>query len=359
VLRPLALFAASRLAIAVALAAGAVLSPDYRFGDLFLRWDGAWYVEAARSGYPHTLPVGPHGGRGQSTVAFFPLFPLVIRSLARVTGMPLEASALVVTLGFGALATILVWLLVRRVAGSEVADRATALFCFFPGSFVLSMAYSEPLMLALAAGCLLALLSERWVIAGVAAGLATATRPNAIALVACCLWEGTRRVRRGEWRALAAPVLAPTGMLAFFGFLWVRTGRADAWFRTQGDAWEQKFDYGRRTLRDVGRMLQHPLADINVLIAVVCVVFLVVTGALLLRAQLPSVLLVYTAVIVFLAYTSEVTGSRPRFLLVAFPLLIPIAQKSRGVAFSVVLGSSAVLLAALAMLSTGGLAATP
>ena len=343
---------------AVALAVAAVLTPDYRFGELFFRWDGGWYLDVARNGYPHVLPVGPDGQAVASNIAFFPLYPLAIRGVSQATGMPLQAAALVVATTCGAATAVLLWLLVRRLSGIEVADRATALFCFFPGSFVLSMTYTEPMMTALATGCLLALLTRRWVTAGVTAGLATAARPNAVALVAACLWEAGRAVRRGEWRSLAAPALAPIGVIAFFGFLGFRTGHADAWLLTE-QAWHERIDYGRSTVRDIGRVLRHPLADVNLLIGAVCVVFLVVTGVLLLRSKLPSVLVVYTAVIVFLAFTREVTASRPRFLLVAFPLLIPVAQKTRGVAFSVVLGSSAVLLAALAMLSTGSLAATP
>ncbi|MGH8897453.1 MAG: hypothetical protein ACRDZ4_10615 [Egibacteraceae bacterium] len=43
---------------------------------------------------------------------------------------------------------------------------------------------AESLTLTLAIGCLLALLSRRWVGAGVAGPLATACRPNAVALCA-------------------------------------------------------------------------------------------------------------------------------------------------------------------------------
>src|SRR5438128_829027 len=83
------------------------------------------------------------------------------------------------------------------------AGRPVALFCFFPGAMVLSLAYSEALMLALAIGCLLALLKERWVTAGVLGAFATATRPNAVALVAACAWAaGTAIWRRRQWRAL-------------------------------------------------------------------------------------------------------------------------------------------------------------
>ena len=77
----------------------------------------------------------------------------------------------------------LVGLLARRVFSASVAARAMVLFAVFPGSFVLSFAYSEAPFIVFAASCLLLLLDEQWLLAGLAAALATATRPNGVAIV--------------------------------------------------------------------------------------------------------------------------------------------------------------------------------
>src|SRR5205807_7473706 len=96
---------------------------------------------------------------------------------------------------------------------------------FFPGSIVLTPFYTEGLLIALVLGCLLALLHDRWWTAGVLAALATATRPNAVVIVACCACAAAVAIRRRrDWRPLVAPLLAPTGLLAYFSFLWLRTG---------------------------------------------------------------------------------------------------------------------------------------
>ena len=118
-------------------------------------------------------------------------------------------------------------------------------------------------------------------------------------------------------------------------------------------------DFGRSTVSDVWRVAQHPIADLNKLIAVASLAFLVVSGVLLLCSKLPAVLTVYTAVVVFMAFASEVGGSRPRFLLTAFPLIVAVAVRIRGLLFTVVLASSALLLAALTILSVASLKATP
>src|SRR5918997_3741746 len=121
------------------------------------------------------------------------------------------------------------------------------------------MVFSESLMLMLAFLTLLALLSRRWISAGVASALATASRPNAVALCACCLWEAVRAIREDrEWKALIAPLLAPVGFLGFMLFLKVRTGEM-AWFRVEREGWGERFDFGIQTFKEVWMTARDPL----------------------------------------------------------------------------------------------------
>lgn len=352
--RPLGLFLASRVATLAAIATAARLSPGYDFRGSLTTWDGGWYLSIASDGYPATVT-----GDGQSPIAFFPLFPVAIRHLTGLTGLSPLRAALMLNLVAGCLAAAVIWRLVAELTDRDVADRATALFCFFPGSYVMSMIYSEPLMLALSAGCLLTLVRQRWMVAGLLAALATAVRPNAVALVLACAWAAIGAWRTQRWRSLPAPLLAPLGLLAYFAFLWRRTGEAGIWFRVQQGGWEQKFDFGATTLRHAGDVLGSPFQDINKLVGVLSLAFVLVAGTLLLRSRLPSLLTVYTAVLVALAFLSEVTGSRPRFLLTAFPLIVAVAKHTRGVTFAMTLGVSASLLVAAAMLSTSSIILTP
>ncbi|MDQ3973399.1 MAG: hypothetical protein M3276_03540, partial [Actinomycetota bacterium] len=229
--RPLAAFLASRVVVlAAVLAAGA--GPGLT-GVLraLASWDGAWYLSVAVFGYPDAV-VEP-SGRVAGNLAFFPLYPLTIRAVAVVTGLSVLPAAILVANVLGAIAAVLLRMLVRRVADDATADRSCVLFCLFPGSVVLSMAYAESLMLVLALGCLLALRVRRWVVGGAAGALATLSRPNALAVAAACLWEAAVVLRRqgggsadgdraSTWRTLAAPLLAPAGFLGFMGFLWAR-----------------------------------------------------------------------------------------------------------------------------------------
>jgi hypothetical protein len=200
------------------------------------------------------------------------------------------------------------------------------LAALFPGSFVLSFTYSEPTMLVLAALALLALLRKHWVTAGLLAALATAARPNALALVAAAAVAAFLAIRRDrDWRSLAAPLLAPLGFVAYMVYLSARTGEPKVWFRVQQQAWNEGASYGWTALRRVGEFFVHPFSSAVNGITVVCVIALVVMLAALWRARLPAPLTAYTLVVVGLMLLPATVTARPRFLITAFPLLIAVA----------------------------------
>ena len=356
--RPTGIFIGSRIATLLAAAVAADLHPTLGLGGVLTRsWDSNWYLALAQHGYPAAVPEDA-GLAVQSTLGFFPLYPLAVRAL-HTLGLPYGAAALAVSAAAGLVAAILLWLLVRHLSGPTVADRAVALFCFFPGALVLSLPYSEGLMLALSIGCLLALLQQRWVVAGLLAGFATATRPNAAALVVACAWAAAMAVwRRREWRALAAPALAPLGLIAFLAYLGRRTGEVDAYLRTQREGWDQTLEPAS-VFETISDFLQRPFADTNITVMVLGTAFLVVTLVLLVRARPPDVVLVYTVAVMGMALLTPTMGPRPRFLLTAFPLVIVLADRLKPAAFSIVLASSATLLGAFTVMTMTSLLATP
>lgn len=375
--RPLGIWTVARLATLVVFAASAQMAASY--GDLLGRrpwpdvsgsgsltmkllasWDGAWYLRIARDGYSDVT------GDGQA-LAFFPGYPLAVRLVARATGIGFPLAGLAVSLAAGALTAVLFWELSRRLGGRRFADRALTLFAFFPGSFVFSMTYSEPVMLAAALGCLLLLLDRRWVAAGLCGAVATATRPNAVVLVACCAWAAGAAIRTGaggaggdggkgrrEWRAVAAPLLCATGVTAYHAWLWDRTGDPRAWFTVQENLWGERFDLARTAGRaegTVGQWLSGQPQQLNDLLPTLGVVFAVVALVFMWRWRPPAVLWIYTAGILVLAVTAWNLGPRPRFLMTAFPLVQALAWRLRGSSMTIAVGVSALLLATLAFLS--------
>jgi len=339
-------FAASRLMTFV-VALGVAAVSDRPVTEVLARWDGGWYLAVAQRGYPEAVLHGS-GAQAQSTLGFFPGYALLIHAGSSLTGLPPTLVGVVVSTLAGAVTSAALWLLAQRIVDAKTASRTVVLFCFFPSAFVLSMVYAEAVFLLLAAICLLALLLERWAIAGVAAGLAGLIRPNALVLTLCCGWAAAQAIRRQRsWRPTIAPLLAPTGTLAFFGYLRVRTGDWLAYVHTQKRGWDQGFDFGVSNLRTLRAVMASRQLGFYVLMLGACMIALVVALYLLVRWRLPTPILVYVVGIVGLALLSSNTTSVPRFLLTAFPVLIPIARGLSDEAYPTVVAASATLMTTL------------
>ena len=322
-------------------------------------WDGGWYVLAAKQGWPHHV-LTVQGGGGQDTLAFFPGFPTVIRAVHFL--LPLswmragEVAAFLTELAMVAG----IWLLARDVWGPKVADRGAVAMCFFPGAFVLAMMYSEPLTIACAAFCLLALRRRLWVTAGVLAAVAGATRVIGLALVAVCAWEAALAIRRNrEWRSLAAFVISPLGFVGWFAYLWASTGDRTAWFDTEKNGWAQHTtiaaipDLVRSVLHTHPVQVGEVLALAGTMLAVLLLIVLIVGRA-------PSSFVVYSVVVLLISATSvNPSGIRFRFVWTAFPLVLVAARYLREAAFSVAVSFSSVVMGVILVVTLMGPALIP
>ena len=216
-----------------------------------------------------------------------------------------------------------------------------------PIGILLSMAYTEALFTALAAWALYGLLKGRWLLAGLLSSLAGLARPSGVALVAA-VWVCAAVAlseRRDPWpRVLAGAALAPVGWLAYMAWL----GGPAAYLRVQGD-WGNGFDGGWAYARYIGGQLSGPgfLAGLGLLVFV----------GLVLRAywccvrrRLPLALLVYTGVLVALSLGAQAYfNSKPRLLLPAFPLFLPLAVYLAGLRTA----RTAAVLAVAGLVSAG------
>jgi hypothetical protein len=335
----LATYLGARALAAVAIVAGHLREPERSWAKLVSPWDGGNYLSVMTDGYAASLP-GIDPVDGPPTAAFFPLFPLLVRGGAEVTGAPLVWTGIALNHLLGGLAASLGFLLARRYLPTPAAVRAGILFAVLPGAGVISLLYAEALLLALAAGSLLALSSRRWMLAGLLGMLATATRPTGVALVFAAGAFSILAIReRQEWRSLWAPALAPFGAVAYFGYLWWHTGHVFAWFELERLHWHQELDFGwgfTRPLGDPDLMLrpERPAMLLGfVLIGLAA--WLVWKRGL----RLPTGLAVFTLAALAQMLLFSAVGPRPRLLLLAFPLTWLFAHWLTGrrfVAFAVV-----------------------
>ena len=316
-------------------------------------WDSGWYVRAAQHGWPHVVP------KGQSTLAFFPSLPLLIRLTHAVLGFNWNTSGNLAMFATEIPMAVCVWLLARQLWDEPTADRATILLCFAPGAYVFSLIYTEPLFIAAAALCLYGLRRRQWLLAGAAASVAGATRVDGAVLILCCAWEAGWAIwQRRDWWSLSSVLLAPTGIAAWFSYVWATTGSATAWLSVERKGW------GIRTSisafgQIVHRVDLHGRSDLNGIVTIASTA--VALGLLLLLAQsrAPAILLIFSVVVVGLPFFSTPEGIHPRYVMNAFPLLLVVAYRVKGELFGLVVGLSAMIMAALLVVTVSSLALVP
>ncbi|MEU2380269.1 glycosyltransferase family 39 protein [Streptomyces misionensis] len=343
---------------------------------LTARWDSLWYTRVAELGYGYRVRL-PNGDV-HSDLAFFPLLPWLERGLHAVTPLSYAHAGLVVSLVASLAAAAGIYAVAEHVYGRRVGVCAVLLWAVLPVAVVQSMAYSESLFTALAAWALYALLTGRWVSAGLLAVLAGLTRPVGGAVVAA-VWtaaaisfvrersaartDGVRRTAHAPsgtagastrvpfsftLRRLLGVLIAPLGAAGYV--LWVgrRTGGGPFGYLDVQAGWRNGFDGGyafARFVADKFTSFPSALAGAGLIAGVALLLWLYVSGV---RRGQPVELLVYTGIVLALALcASSYFGSKPRLLLPAFPVLLPLAEALARLRTS----RSALVTAALAIVS--------
>lgn len=295
--------------------------------DVLTSWDGKWYMDIVRSGYPRHVPDNVTYHINEARAAFFPLFPLLGRAADMVLPFGDVVAVLILNHVLGLIAVVLIGVLAERMFGARVGRTAAVLAAVFPGSFVFSFAYSEALMIALAAATLLMLHEREWVAAGVLAALTTAARPNGVAIVVACAVAAALAIReRKEWRALIAPALAPLGFLAFQLYVGVHADEPAVWFRVQREAWGEGVSFGWTAVKNTAEAIIHPATSPTDTITAISVAATVLLVWLAWRARLSWPIYAYSWTVLALMLTPATVTARPRFLFTAFPLLIGAAK---------------------------------
>ncbi len=332
---------------------GAYRTKQPRFGggehwwDVLGTWDGWWYLQVAEKGYdPQPLQQLAPGGVftvEQDSVAFFPLYPALIRLVSEVTGLGLFGSGILVSVVASFFAAAGIYAVISLVAGVRAGTVAAGLWAVAPGAGVEWAVYSESVFVAIAAWCCYCVMKRRWELAGVLAFLAGLNRPTSAVLIGAvglaALVTLARRDSRRE-HGWAGPVYAimtaPIGLLVYVAWAGIQMGDLTAYFTLQREGWAHFFDFGAHTLdvlanTAVGEREYLFAFVVPDLIGVQLVLALPFLVTLMLRKRPPLVLTAYTlATIVTVLGTQQMFANTSRYLLPAFPLLLaPAAAMSR------------------------------
>jgi hypothetical protein len=144
--------------------------------DAWFQGDSGWYYWIAEEGYSYTP------GQ-QSPIAFFPVYPLLVRGVGALLGGDFSTAAGLVTLVCAAGVVVLFADWLRTRTEPRTALVAVALLLVYPYSlFLYGSGYGEAVFLLSALGSFALLERRHYVLAGMVGVLATAGRPIGIAV---------------------------------------------------------------------------------------------------------------------------------------------------------------------------------
>jgi hypothetical protein len=293
--------------------------------------DSLWIINIARDGYEKE----PFNTTTQHTWAFFPLYPLLLRWCAKLTGeFPLTGIALSNCFLFCAL--LLVYKTARAFGcDPSTADRTVFYLAFFPVSYFFSLTQTESLFLLLTVASLYAAKRERWWLAGICGALASATRLAGVFLLAplgVLYWQAYKTSAGREKRFtqsiranVAALLLVPLGLFAFMFYLKSITGDAFAfahiqvaWGHSAGFFWRPLLTYLRDPLQ-VSAGWDFRLLNFGAAVtALVCCV------VLMKRREWALGLYSLVSIVVPMSY-QPLLQSLARYVMVIFPVFIVLA----------------------------------
>ncbi|MFE9775147.1 hypothetical protein ACFYOV_26430 [Streptomyces sp. NPDC005931] len=343
--------------------AGDFRDKHLRFGggehpwDVLGSWDGWWYQQIVLNGYDPALEPVP-GATGMITLkgnsaAFFPLYPALMRLVCDVTGLGPYGAGMTVSVVCSFVAALGIYAVTAHLGGRRAGLIAAGLWAVWPGSGAEWAVYSESVYTALAAWACYAVMTRRWLTAGVLTFTAGLARPTAVTLVAAIAVAGLLAVLRREEklrRPLFAVAVAPLGAVGYLAWVGYRMGDWGGYNKLQDKAWAHKFDWGRHSLDvltsvPVGHFDYHFAMPVEDVIGVGVVLLVPVLTVVLAQLRPPAVLVVYTVLSYLMVMgTQQYFGNVSRYLLPLFPLFVPVAlglRRLRLPALITVLGTAA------------------
>ncbi len=313
---------------AVTAVPGRVSSIHHPVVNMWSRWDGGWYHDVAARGYKFTT-------QKKTNVAFFPVYPMLLRAAHAVIGSKKDIWWLVcgsVVANLSLLGCLIYLFLLARLEFDEATARRAVLYLLiFPTTLFLSAIYSESTFLLFVIGSFYHARKREWWWAGALGMVATLCRPPGFILCVGLLVEYLLQCefnwRKLRWNvlALALPPLALGGYLAYLHF-WA--GSAAAVVDAQG-TWGMGMQPPWRTIAAYFVVGGHRVGNYIDLAFAFAFLGLVIAIARWLRASYAAYSIVY---LIFITMWGSLE-SVPRYVLGIFPAILLLAHFGRHEAF--------------------------
>lgn len=304
------------------------------------RWDTVWYSDIVDKGYSFDPSE-------KSSVAFFPLYPLLISIIKPVIGNTVAAGLLISNLAF-----LFSLILLYRLTEAKFENRATAArtifyIASFPTAFFFAAGYTESLFLLLSLGAAYAAHQRGWGWAAVCGALCAATRSFGVLIWLLIIlewlashgwtlgtirqpgsWQKLRDAVRTDFRTLFIICLIPVGLLVYMIYLGVKFGDPIAFWTTQAAWGFTNIGPVAVIIRDIGRVTRGELPYFTYLniLAFLAVIWICVS----IGRRLGAGYALYALLSVLLPMFSR-TESMIRYILVVFPVFMMAGRWGRNI----------------------------
>lgn len=298
-----------------------------KFGRLFIipKTDFLGNIPWANFDGVHYLSIAQHGYY-QYEQAFFPFFPLLIKFIALAFKNDYLISALLISHVSFFIGLIILYRLTKL-------KWVVVCLLLFPTSFFFASVYTESLFLFLVLGYFYAVKKRKFLVAGVLAALASATRVIGIFLFPILLWKLTKEKKK-TLSGILGVLLSPLGLVSYMFYLWKEYNDPLMFFHVQS------FFGANRSSNEIIFLPQVIYRYLKIFISVsfsfeylialfeflsfVLVVFLLLRS----RKKTPFSYQIFAWFSVILPTLTGTFSSLPRYVLVIFPVFMAISEKS-------------------------------
>lgn len=282
------------------------------FSDL-ANWDGRHFLDIARYSYGENVQY-----------AFFPLYPIFINTISRITGLNFLWSGLLINLisTFGVIYIFLKLLLDLKFKNPV---KILIYFLIFPTSFYLICTYSESLFLFFSLVTFFFAGRKKFLWASVFASLSVATRIAGVAVIAGLLVE-ILLSKTALREKIMVIVISSLGLLSYCLFLFFQTGNP-LYFMISELSWERHITIPGFNILTIIQYIAYfgvrpeSFTLFSDLLFTVFGIGMVIRSVKILK---PS-LFVYALTSILLPLTTSLLLSLPRFLIVIFPIFMAVS----------------------------------
>lgn len=226
----------------------------------FVHFDSVHYLSIASSGYvlfPCTPDIGLPGTWCGNT-AWQPLYPLLAWGVSLITGLPTLSSAFLVTYLFSLLLLLVINSSIRRVT-STTRFLILVTAAVFPGAVWMHSIFPMGLVLTFGFLSLQAVNQERFIRAGVFAGLSVLSHSSGFIFAVCALAIVLFGQQQFSVRTVIRYLLPLIGLIAaWLLFLAIQTGNVLAWWLVQ----QKYYAEGQSPVSKIKNLLTH-LSDVT------------------------------------------------------------------------------------------------